>query len=86
MTRTRLPAPGHKVVKDALDLLRPSLEEIGSWWPSTSGGPVSRGTLNNYLNGRREMPLQARRAFARQIRKHAARLAAAASRLERASP
>ncbi len=39
MTRTRIPAPGHKVVKEVLDLLRPSLEEIGRWLPSNAGGP-----------------------------------------------
>jgi len=81
MTRTRLPAPGHQSVKEVLDLLRPSLEEIGTWLPRSAGGPLSRGTLNNYHNGRREMSAKARRAFAHQIKKHAARLIAAASRL-----
>ena len=81
MTRTRIPAPGHKAVKEVLDLLRPSLEEIGRWLPPNAGGPLSRGALNNYHNGRREMSLKARRAFAHQIKKHAARLIMAASRL-----
>jgi hypothetical protein len=82
MTRTRLPAPGHRTVKAALDLLRPSLEQIGGWLPPSAGGPVSRDALNNYHNGRREMPPKARRAFARQIRRHAARLVAVAALLE----
>jgi hypothetical protein len=83
MARTKLPAPGNRTVREALDLLRPSMGEIGSWLRSTTGSPLSRGTLNNYRDGRRAMPKEVRLQFARHIRKHAARLAAVSSELER---
>jgi hypothetical protein len=80
MTRRNLPAPGSERVSAALDAVRVTLPEIGEWVRAASptGRPVSAATLNNYRDGRREMPLRMRRLLAQQLLKHANRLKAIA--------
>jgi len=87
MGRQRLPAPGNVVVKAALDAARVRLSQIGAWLASGSDGkkPVAAGTLNNYRNGRREMPVSMRRLLAKRLRGHARRLEQVAKELERTS-
>jgi hypothetical protein len=72
-------------VRAAFDLVRVHLSEIGAWLAATSQTkrPVATGTLNNYRNGRREMPLEMRRLLAKQLRTHARRLQEAAKDLDR---
>ena len=80
MTRRNLPAPGSERVRAALDAVRVTLPEIGAWVraASVTGRPVSAATLNNYRDGRREMPRRMRRLFAQQLLRHANRLKAIA--------
>ncbi len=76
MGRQRLPAPGNAAVKAALDTVRVRLSHVGAWLAGAGSGkrPIAAGTLNNYRNGRREMPIQMRRLLAKQLRRHARRL------------
>src|SRR5512132_1688652 len=85
--RQQFPAPGHEAVKAALDAVRVTLSEIGEWLrkASSDNGPVASGTLNNYRDGRREMPSAMRGLLAKQLRRHAQRLRAAARDLEKDS-
>ena len=87
MARRKLPAPGNEAVRAALDAVRVTLRDIGEWLRSGSqtGKGVSPSTLNNYRDGRREMPRAMRHALAQQLLKHADRLRAIARRLEDAS-
>lgn len=85
MGRQKLPAPGNAAVKAALDTVRVRLSQVGAWLAGASSGkrPIAAGTLNNYRNGRREMPIQMRRLLAAQLRRHARRLKQVAQDLER---
>ena len=84
MVRRTLPAPGNKLVRTALDSVRVSLREIGEWLrqATQTGKPVSAATLNNYRNGRREMPTAMQRLLAQQLRKQADQLRVIANKLE----
>lgn len=84
MARTRFPASGHSAVKAALDVVRINLRDIGEWLKGASpgGNPVVTDSLNNYRDGRREMPVKMRRLLAKQLRRQADRLRTAASNLE----
>lgn len=83
MTRRSLPAPGSEIVRTAFDTVRVTLPEIGDWVraASSTGRPVSAATLNNYRDGRREMPGPMRRLLAQQLLRHSKRLRAIARRL-----
>jgi len=85
MGRQTLPAPGTKVVQGALDVARVTMGEICSWLTRASAGKksVAIGTLNNYRDGRREMPAPMRRLLAKELRKHARRVEQAADELDR---
>jgi len=87
MPRRKLPAPGNETVRAAFDAVRVTLRDIGEWLRSGSkaGKSVSPSTLNNYRDGRREMPPAMRRVLAQQLLKHADRLKSIARRLEDAS-
>lgn len=87
MPRRKLPAPGNEAVKAAFDAVRVTLRDIGEWLRSGSrtGKAVSPSTLNNYRDGRREMPATMRRVLAQQLLRHADRLKSIARRLEGAS-
>jgi hypothetical protein len=84
MGRQKLPAPGNKAVKDALDVARVRFSDIGEWLAGVTHEKraVAAGTLNNYRNGRREMPAPMRRLLAAQLRKHARRVEEIADQLE----
>jgi hypothetical protein len=84
MARQKLPAPANDAVKEALDEVRVTLPVIGEWLRSASdsGKPLAASTVNNYRDGRREMPPGMRRIFAQQLLKHAERVKALARRLE----
>lgn len=66
-----------------------TLRDVGEWLRSGSqtgtGKVVTSSTLNNYRDGRREMPRAMRRALAQQLLKHADRLRSIARGLEDAS-
>ena len=83
MTRRTLPAPGNEIVRTAFDAVRVTLPEIADWVraASATGRHVSAATLNNYRDGRREMPRPMRRLFAEQLLRHANRLQRIARRL-----
>lgn len=84
MVRQRLPAPASDAVRQAIDEVRVTLSGIGEWLRggSQSGKAVAASTINNYRDGRREMPPKMRRVFAQQLIKHADRLRTIAGRLE----
>ena len=85
MVRQRIPAPGNQAVKSALDVTRLNMRDVCDWLlaASPSGKPLSPSTLNNYRDGRREMPRVMRRLLVRRLREHARRLARVATKLER---
>ena len=87
MGRQKFPAPGNESVRAALDTVRVKLSQVGAWLKSASRGkrPVATGTLNNYRDGRREMPAAMRKLLAKQLRRHADRLRALAKDLEGSS-
>lgn len=74
-------------MRAAVDAARLTLRDIGEWLRggSKAGKSVSPSTLNNYRDGRREMPPAMRRVLAQQLVKHADRLKSIARRLEDAS-
>lgn len=84
MVRQRLPAPANDAVKQAIDEVRVTIPEIVEWLSggSQSGKAVAASTINNYRDGRREMPPKMRRVFAQQLLKHAERLRTIARKLE----
>ena len=84
MVRQRLPAPASDAVKQAIDEVRVTRRDIGEWLRagSQSGKPVGASTVNNYRDGRREMPSGMRRIFAQQLLKHTERLRVIARKLE----
>ena len=84
MGRRQIPAPGNDAVRAAIDAARLRLGHIGEWLRPASATkvPVSAGTLKNYRDGRREMPVAMRKLLAKQLRRHADRLRAVAKKLE----
>jgi len=71
----------------AMDAVRVNSSQVSEWLSTaaTRRSPVARGTLKNYLDGRREMPVKMRKLLARQLRRHADRLRAVAQELENSS-
>lgn len=84
MGRQTFPAPGVKAVRGALDAVRVTMGDIGKWLAAASNErkSVPNGTLNNYRDGRREMPAAMRKLLAKQLRRHADRLRAMAKDVE----
>lgn len=72
------------VVRAALEGLNVKAEIVSAWLgpAGEDSDAMAPGTLKNYRYGRREMPPQARRLLARQLRRHATRLRALASALD----
>jgi|SRR6266581_6447592 len=87
MVRRNVPAPASDAVKSALDAVRVSLRDVGEWLrgSSSNGKLVPRSTLNNYLDGRREMPPRMRRLLAQQLLRHAERIVVLAHKLQETS-
>ncbi len=70
---------------EAFELLYPKLNEIRNWLPPGPYGKLTRAAMVKYKAGVRDMTPRHRRAFAKGIRRRAARLLKIARRLERVS-